>query len=465
MGTETQRSADDSSRETALRPTTPQHVRRSTSALSGAALVLVGWIAAAPARAQPEDRVVVLRIDGAIQPASLRYLERGLAEASERGAKLTIVELDTPGGLLVSLREMTTALTTADVPVAVYVAPSGARAASAGFFLLIAADVAVMAPGTNTGAAHPVPLGDRDSVSDEMLAKAANDAAAFARSIASQRGRPVELVEEAVTESRSFSDREAHEQQLIDLVASSRDELIRALDGREVRRFDGRTEALSLDTPVVEVVGLTVPERILMFIADPNVAYLLLLVGMLGIAIEVFSPGLIVPGAVGGLSMLLALYALSVLPVNVVGIALLLVAAGLFVAEAFVTSYGLLTLGGIVSFVLGSIMLIDTPIPTARVSIWLVVPTAVLLAAVVAFLSSRALRLRRRPARGGLEELVGEEADVVTPLEPEGRVFVHGEYWDAVAATRIPRGARVRVRAIVGSRLEVDPISPKPPEP
>jgi membrane-bound serine protease (ClpP class) len=444
------------------RPTTLRRVRRSTSVLCLVLLGHAGPLTTARARPAPDDVVVVLRIDGAIQPASLRYLERGLAEARDRGATLTVVELDTPGGLLVSLREMTTALTTADVPVAVYVAPAGARAASAGFFLLIAADVAAMAPGTNTGAAHPVPLRNRESVPEQTLEKITSDAAAFARSIAAQRGRPVEWAEKAVTESRSFSDREAYDKHLIDLVAPDRGALIRALDGREIRRFDGRVEVLSLRAPRIEVIGLTTAERILMFIADPNVAYLLLLVGMLGIFIEVFSPGLIVPGVLGALSMLLALYALSVLPVSVVGIALLAAALALFVAEAFVTSYGLLAVGGVVALVLGSIMLIDTPIPSARVSIWLVVPTAVLLAAVVALLAARALRVRRRAPRGGLEELLGEEADVVTPLAPEGRVFVHGEYWDAVAPTRVPRGARVRVRAVSGKRLEVDPVSPIP---
>lgn len=426
----------------------------------GALVALLALVVAAPTQADPEDRVVVLRLDGAIQPASLRYLERGLAEARERGAELVIVELDTPGGLVVSLREMTTALMGSDVPVVVYVAPTGARAASAGFFLLIAADVAAMAPGTNTGAAHPEPLGNRESVSDTALEKASNDAAAFARSIAAARGRPVEWAEKAVTESRSFSDHEAREKGLIDVVASGRAELLRALDGKEVRRFDGRTEVLSLRAPEVQVLGLTSAERFLMFIADPNIAYLLLLLGMIGIAAEVFSPGLVVPGIIGGLSMLLALYALSVLPVSVVGAALLLAGLAFFVVEAFVTSYGLLTVGGVISFVLGSIMLIDSPLPTARVSVWLIVPAAALLGAVLVFIATRAMRVRRMQPLGGLEDLLGEECEAVTSLEPEGRVFVRGEYWSAVAPTYVPRGARVRVRAVSGRRLEVDPALP-----
>lgn len=446
-----------------LRASTHRRLGLSKIELCRVLLVLGGLHCAGPARAALDDRVVVLRIEGAIQPASLRYLERGLAEARDRGAKLTILELNTPGGLLVSLREMTAALTTAEVPVAVYVTPAGARAASAGFFLLLAADLAAMAPGTNTGAAHPVPLGNQESVPEKMLEKTVSDAAAFARSIASARGRPVGWAEQAVTESRSYSDQEAQAKQLIDLVASDREELLRAIDGRELRRFDGRVEVLSLRAPKVEVIGLNSADRILMFIADPNVAYLLLLIGMLGISIEIFSPGLIVPGAIGGLSMLLALYALSVLPVSVVGIALLVTALAFFVAEAFVTSYGLLTVGGVVAFVLGSVMLIDTPVPSARVSLGLVIPTAVLLATVVAFLATRALRLRRRRPLGGLEELLGEEGDAVTALEPEGKVFVHGEYWDAIAAKRLPRGARVRVRAISGKRLEVDPALPISP--
>ncbi|MBI2892539.1 MAG: nodulation protein NfeD [Deltaproteobacteria bacterium] len=416
------------------------------------ALSLPGRPGAAADRA-----VVVLELRGAIQPASLRYLRRGLAESRDRSAALTILELDTPGGLLVSLREMTAALTGAERPVAVFVTPAGARAASAGFFLLIAADVAAMAPGTNAGAAHPIPLGSRDSVSDKALEKIASDAAAFARALAEQRGRSVQWAEKAVTHSLSYGDREALGKGLIDLVVSDRDSLIRALDGRRVRRFDGRTEVLSLSSARVEVVGLDVAERILMVIADPNVAYLLLLVGMLGIAIEIYSPGLVVPGALGVLSLLLAFYALSVLPVSLVGVALLVLAVTAFVAEAFVVSYGLLTAGGLVAFVLGSIMLVEGPVPAARVSVWLVLPTALVLAAVVALLAAKVLRARRRPPRAGLEELVGEVGDVVVPLAPEGRVFVHGEYWDAVSPTDLPTGTRVRVRRVVGRRLEVNP--------
>lgn len=430
----------------------------------GLGLLLLGSLALGAQRAAPPEGepvgepVVVLRLSGAIQPASLRYLRRGLKEAERRNAAVTVLELDTPGGLLGSLREMTQALGSSDRPVVVYVTPQGARAASAGFFLLLAADVAAMAPGTNAGAAHPVPLGSREEVPQQVQEKLTNDAAAFARALAELRQRSAEAAELAVTESRSFTEQECLRQRLTDLVAADRAELLRALDGRSVRRADGRVEVLSLRAPQVQVVELDAAERVLMVIADPNVAYVLLLLGLLGLAVELFSPGAWVPGALGALSLLLSLWALSVLPVSLVGVAFLLGAVACFVAEAFVPSYGLLTVGGLVCLVLGSLLLVEGPLPSARVSAWVVLPTALLVSAVVGVLAARAFRVRRAPARAGLEALVGEEGEAVEALAPSGRVFVHGEYWDAVApASPLPKGTRVRIRAIAGSRLQVDP--------
>lgn len=396
-------------------------------------------------------------MNDSIQPASLRYLERGLATADSGGAEVTILELNTPGGLLTSLRSMTTAITEADRPVVVYVTPSGGQAASAGFFLLMAADVAAMAPGTNAGAAHPVG-GEGEDLAKTMAEKVTNDAAALIRSLATQRGRSVEWAEKAVRESSSYTEKEALEKKLIDLVANDRGELLKALDGRTVRRFDGREEKLALDAPEVVVVGPNAGDKLLSAIAHPNIAYLLLLLGIVGIYFELAHPGAILPGVLGGVSILLALFALSVLPVNYVGVLLILLSIGFFVAEVKVTSYGLLAAAGLVSFILGSLMLVDSPIPALRVGLSVVLPAAVFVAAVVIFLLTRVLRVHKTRPITGSEGLVGEIAHVVSPVGlDEGKVFVHGEYWDAVAAQALPAGSRARVAAVEGKRLRVEP--------
>lgn len=408
--------------------------------------------------------VVLLTLDGAVQPASLRYLRRGLEEAAERRAEAVILRLDTPGGLVTSLRDMTSAIIESKVPVVVWVAPPGARAASAGFFLLLAADVAAMAPGTNTGAAHPVPIGQREDADETAATKAANDVAAFARALAAQRGRPVELAEEAVLDSRSFAVEEAAREGLIDVVAADLPALLGLLDGRVVTRVGGELDRLDVAGARVVAIEPTWAERLLMVIADPSVAFLLLTIGMLGILAEILSPGAVVPGVLGGICLLLALYALSVVPVNWVGALLLAAALGLFVAEALVTSYGLLALAGLICFVLGAMMLVESPVPgVASIGLGLVLPTAVLFALVIVFLMTRVVRARRAPAVTGLEALVGEVGTAMSPLEPEGLVFVHGEYWHAISSPGpVPSGARVRVVRVEGRTLGVAPVEEVP---
>jgi membrane-bound serine protease (ClpP class) len=421
------------------------------------ALMLAGvrsaWSAAPP-------RVVVLTLDGTVQPASVRYLRRGVEAASRERADLIVLELNTPGGLLVSLREMTGVIASAGPPVAAYVTPIGARAASAGFFLLIASDVAAMAPGTNAGAAHPVGLMARSKESEKDVEKVTNDTAALARSLAAQRGRSVSWAELAVRESRSYTEGEALDRGLIDLVASDRAALLRALDGRLIRRFDGGAQQLRLGGALVQQLRPNASERLLMVIADPQVAYLLFLLGVVGLLVELTHPGAILPGLVGALSLLLALYAFSVLPVNFVAALLLVGAVGLFVTDAMVTTHGLLTVGGLVCFVLGSVLLVETPWPQARIGWWLVLPAAVLLGGVTMFLVTRVRRARRAPPLAGVEAMVGELGEVIVPLAPEGKVLVHGEYWDAVGPGRTPRGARVRVSAIEGRTLRVEESAP-----
>jgi membrane-bound serine protease (ClpP class) len=403
---------------------------------------------------------VVLSLNDTIQPASLRYLQRGLDTADRGGAAVTIIELDTPGGLLTSLRQMTTAITEAKRPVVVYVTPSGARAASAGFFLLMSADVAAMAPGTNAGAAHPVG-GQGADLSKTEAKKVTNDAAALIRSLTTQRGRSTEWAEKAVRESLSYTEREALDKHLIDLIATSRAELLKELNGRKVKRFDGHEETLDLSAPEIVMVEPNFGDRLLSAIAHPNVAYLLLLAGIVGIYFELAHPGAVLPGVLGGICLLLALFALSVLPVNLAGVLLILLAIGFFIAEVKVTSYGLLTVAGLVSFVLGSMMLINSPFPAMRVGLEVVIPAALVVAGVVIFLLTRVVTIHRRSPITGAEGLVGEEGRVSVAVDPEGKVFVHGEYWTATATSPLPVGGRVRVvRVLDGKTLLVEAAQP-----
>ena len=402
------------------------------------------------------QRVVILTLSDSIQPASLRYLERGLEVADSSGASATIIELNTPGGLLTSLRQMTTAITAARRPVVVYVTPAGAQAASAGFFLLMAADVAAMAPGTNAGAAHPVG-GEGAELAKTIAEKVTNDAAALVRSLATQRGRSAEWAEKAVRDSASYTEREALEKKLIDVVSNDRGDLLKWLDGRTVKRFDGKPEKVETSAAEVVVVAPNTGDKLLSVIAHPNIAYLLMLLGLVGIYFELSHPGAILPGVLGGVALLLALFALSVLPVNYVGVLLILLGISFFVLEVKVASYGLLTVAGLVSFIFGSLMLIRSPFPALRVGLAVVLPTALAVAFVVIFLLARVLRSYRRQPLTGAKGLAGEFGEAAVALEPSGKVFVHGEYWEAISRAPIPKGARVRVVKVVGLLLEVEP--------
>jgi len=400
--------------------------------------------------------VVRFRMADTVQPASQRYVQRVLDTAASSGADLVVMELDTPGGLVTSARGITSAITASKVPVAVYVAPSGAQAASAGFFILMSADVAAMAPGTNTGAAHPVG-GKGENLPEDVRKKATNDAAAMVRALVEPRHRDPELAEQAVTESLSFSANEALEKGLIDIVSPSLDDLVKQLDGREVERFDGSKTNLELEPVTMTEIEPTAAERFLSALANPNVAYLLMALGMLGIYMELSHPGAVLPGVVGVIAMLLALYSLSVLPVNLAGAALIVVGLILFILEVKVTSYGLLTVGGLASFVLGSLMLFDSPIPAMRVSMGLILPTAVLVAFLTIFLLSRVLAAHRRRPATGREGMVGEIGEVRLRCDPVGKVLVHGEYWDAVTedGSTAETGSAVEVISVEDRRLRV----------
>jgi membrane-bound serine protease (ClpP class) len=406
--------------------------------------------------------IVCLHLDDTIQPASRRFIERGLKMAASDGAKLAVIQINTPGGLLSSTRRITSDITSSPVPVAVYVAPAGARAASAGFFILMAGDIAAMAPGTNTGASHPVGSQGQNIAGDERK-KATNDAAAMMRALTSRRGRNPKLAEKAVTGSVSFTAQEALKDGLIDRVASSLDELIASLDGQEITRFDGTKVTLHLGRPSIKDVRPSQAERLLSALANPNIAYLLMALGMLGIYVELTHPGAVAPGVVGVIAMLLALYSLSVLPFNLAGIGLILVGLVLFILEVKVPSYGLLTVGGLVSFILGSMMLFTGPIPAMRVSLSVVLPTAFLLAFLMIFLLSRVVKLHHRKPLTGVEGLIGEVGEARTAMAPRGRVLVHGEYWNAIIeGAPVPRGTPVRVTRVNGGELTVVAMSTQP---
>jgi membrane-bound serine protease (ClpP class) len=370
---------------------------------------------------------------------------------------LLIVRLNTPGGLMDAMRETIQEIVSSPVPVATFVAPSGVRAASAGFFLLESGDVAAMAPGSNTGAAHPVLMtGEMDAL---MKEKVENDAAAYMRSIVTKRGRNSALAETAVRESKSFTEKEALDNRLIDLVVADTPALLAALDGRTVTRFDGRTQTLELRGAVVEVYQKTWRQRIISAIADPNIALVLLVIGALAIYIEFSSPGLIAPGVIGAILVLLGLSAISVLPINWLGAALLLLACTLFALEAKFAAHGVLATGGAACMMLGGVMLIDSPLPEMRIHWSTAVALTLPFTAITVLLLSLAVRARRAKVVTGSEAMIGEVGDAVTELAPAGKVFIHGEYWDAASPRPAAAGARVRVTAIDKLKLTVEPIA------
>ncbi|TFG37325.1 MAG: nodulation protein NfeD [Candidatus Aminicenantes bacterium] len=418
---------------------------------------LVALVVACPVMAQ---EVVRLRVEDTIQPASQRFIERAIEDAERREAAFVVIELDTPGGLLDSTREITSAITESEVPVVVFVTPGGAQATSAGFFILISADVAAMAPGTNTGAASPV-QGQGEDIGETMKAKVFSDASAMARSLAEARGRNVDLAVEAVVDARSFTAEEALEAEITDLVAKNFDALLESLNGFEMTRVDGSTVQVELTDPVIIEIEQSRAEEILSFLANPNVAYLLLALGMLGIYVEVTHPGGIFPGVVGVIAMLLALYSMSVLPLSWAGVALIAISLLLFLLEVKVTSFGLLTVGGLVCFVLGSLMLFDGPIPDMRVSLGVALPTAVVVAGMTIFLLSRVVQAHRRQVMTGQEGLVGETGKALTDIDANGKVVVHGEYWDARSMSgRIEKGSEVRVEFVGDRRIDVTRVEP-----
>jgi len=400
-------------------------------------------------------RIIVVDVDGMVHPITADVVGSAIAEARSENASLVLIRLNTPGGLMDAMRSTIEKIIASPVPVVTYVAPSGGRAASAGFFLLEAGDVAAMAPGTATGAAHPVLLGvEMDAV---MKQKVENDAAAYLRSICDKRGRNSTLAETAVRESKSFTDREALDQKLVDLLASGDVQLLALLNGRSVTRFDGTVVALHTAGADVVKYRLTLRQNMISAIADPNIALVLLVIGVLGIYMEFSSPGLIFPGVLGGILVLLGLSAISVLPINWLGAALLILAFVCFGLEVKLTSHGILGVGGALAMVLGAVMLVDSPVPELRIHWSTAIGLAVPFSAITIFLLTIVVRARHNKVETGVDGMIGQVGYAVTDLAPEGKVFVHGEYWDAGAACLVTPGTRVRVTAVDRLKLTVEP--------
>lgn len=401
--------------------------------------------------------VLALRIGSIIHPVAFEYVRDGLEQAEASGAQAVVIELDTPGGLMDSMRGITTAMLGADVPVVVFVAPQGAQAASAGFFILMAADVAAMAPGTNTGAAHPVG-GQGETIEGVLGKKVESDAAATIRSLAARNARNVELAQSAVIESKSFTASEALDNKLIDLVADDLEDLLDALDGRTVTK-NGTEHVLHTRDVEPRPIEMTVFQRVRSILVHPNVAAILLSLGMLGVYFELATPGAVLPGVLGAISLILGFYGLSVLPVNYAGVALLIVAGILFLLEIKVAGFGVLGAGGIAALVLGLMMLFKSADPAIRVSLDLVFGLAVVATAVVAFLATLALRVHRQRAATGREGMVSERGLARTDLAPRGKVSVHGEIWDAVSEAPVAAGQQVEVVGVDGLLLRVQPAT------
>ena len=390
--------------------------------------------------------ILRITVSAPIHPITSEYIVRTIRSAEATNARLIIMTINTPGGLDTSMREIIEAIVNSKVPVAAYVSPSGARSASAGFFIGIACDIFAMAPGTNTGAAHPVGISitgqSMDKTNEE---KVTNDAASYIKTLAEKRGRNVQMAEDAVRKSLSYTEQEALKGGLIDLVAKSDRDIIDFLDGRSLKRFGGEMMTLSLKGEKIIDKPMTFRQNFLLTISNPNLAYLLLMIGLLGLYFEFAHPGAILPGVLGGISLLLAIFSFQILPINYVGLLLIVLAIALFILEVKVHSYGMLSLGGIVSMVIGSMMLIDSPVPELRPSLRVIIPVAIGISLVCIFLVTLVVKAQARGAITGREGMIGEVGTARTDLSPSGKVFVHGELWEAESDQPVRMGERVRV--------------------
>ena len=405
--------------------------------------------------------VLQLNLDREVEPVLATYIDEGIADAASRHAALVLITMDTPGGLGESMKDIIQHILASPVPVAVYVSPTGARGASAGFFILLSADIAAMAPATHTGAASPVVAigGFQLQIDETMRRKILNDTTAFLRSYSEKRGRNPTLAETAVTDAKAFTEKEALDGKLIDLIAGSSEDLLHQLDGRAITRFDGTKTVLALKNASIISFQLSARQSFLARIVEPDVFFVLLMVGVLGLYTEFTHPGMVAPGVIGGICAVLALYAMHILPVNFAGVLLILLALALFILEAKFTSHGVLAIGGIISMMFGAMFLIRSPLTSGGVSLGVSLAATLPFALITVFLMRLVLRSRSWKSTTGREELIGEEGIAISGLGAgaEGMIRVHGELWQAVSPRAVPEGKPVRVRSVEGLKLHVEP--------
>ncbi|MBI5968741.1 MAG: nodulation protein NfeD [Deltaproteobacteria bacterium] len=413
-------------------------------------LLAFPWISATQ-----EKRVDVIKINDIITPAIAEFISKSIEQASKDRAECLIIQMDTPGGLDLSMRDIVKDIMNADIPIVVYVAPSGARAASAGVFITLAADIAAMAPGTNIGAAHPVAMGGR--MDRTMAEKVVNDAVAYIKSIAAKKGRNVDWAVRAVKESVSIPETEALKIKVIDLIAKDINDLLEKIDGKTVEKPRGKIK-LAVKGLKINTMEMDFRQRVLAALSNPNIAYILMMIGLVGLYFELAHPGAIFPGVIGGICLILAFFAFRTLPVNYAGILLILLGVFLFIAEIKIPSYGLLTVGGIISLALGSIMLFDAPVPYLRASFSVIIPTVAVTAAFFIFALTMAIKAQLAKPATGSEGISGETGVARTRLDPEGKVFVHGEWWNAYSDESIQEGEKIRVLKTDGLKLKVEKL-------
>jgi len=430
-------------------------LKRNKALLITLIICLFAFVAAIPS--QEKAPVYTIEVDGIINPATAKFIVDSIDEATQQGAQCLIIQLDTPGGLMESMRMIVKKELSSTIPIIVYVAPSGARAASAGVFVTMAAHIAVMAPSTHIGAAHPVTLGAEGKEDKTMTEKIVNDTVSYIKTIAKNRGRNADWAEKAVVKSVSITEEEALKLNVVDLVSSDLQDLLTKIDGRVVK-FDGVTRTLLTKGQKPRSLQMSWRYRFLDIISNPSIAYILLMLGIYGIFFELSNPGAILPGVVGGIFLILAFYALQMLPISFAGLALILFAIILFIAEIKVVSHGLLAVGGVISLLLGSLMLIESPAEYMRISLTVIIPAVLVSAAFFIFAVTMAVRARLTKPTTGMEGLVGEIGIASTPIAFEGKVSIHGEFWNVISDQNIEKGEKVQVIGVNNLKLTVKKI-------
>jgi membrane-bound serine protease (ClpP class) len=418
-------------------------------------IFLFASVAAIPS--QEKAPVYTIEVDGIINPATAKFIVDSIDQATQQGAQCLIIKLDTPGGLMESMRTIVKKELASTIPIIVYVAPGGARAASAGVFVTMAAHIAVMAPGTHIGAAHPVMMGGEGKESKTMTEKIVNDTVSYIKTIAKNRGRNVDWAEKAVVKSVSITEEEAVKLNVVDFISPDLPSLLTKIDGKVIK-FDGVTRTLHTKGVEPKPIEMSWRDRLLDIISNPTIAYILLMLGIYGIFFELSSPGAILPGVVGGIFLILAFYALQMLPVNYAGLALILFAIILFIAEIKVVSHGLLAVGGVISLFLGSMMLFRSPVEYMRVSMSVIIPAVMVSAAFFIFAVTKAINARLKKPTTGMEGLTGEVGIASTPIAPEGKISIHGEFWNVISDQNIEKGEKVQVIGMVNLKLKVKKI-------